>query len=730
MGKAFSLSRKDSRVAYVPVLMTMLTMLLFFVTGVFFFENIAFFQADWSALMDDTQFFISFGAALTSGIAYLIMARRHFGVKINPGFLFLALTLLICNTIAIFLFPTPFQGTKLSGGDFILSFDMVQKVRFMLDGLIFAFILYVEFAVVPKTIITSRQISIFHYAMVIASIVAIIFSIVREREVLNYFFSSTPAPFAGWAESFTNNSNTYGVLLLYGIMSCAYLHARNRFPVIWWVLIFAFLLAMVTSLSRTSLLAAAIFIVFFFVHNLVVYAKYSPGRVIFSILLALGAVITFFVIKDKLPEDSVLNRLINAFSGKTIGSYESRIDIWNMEIAIMNADPIRWVFGMGERSAQILNGVFADCSYLCPSHNGFLNHVFSGGIIRLVIFFITLGYIFYATFSLKKRNKTTILCVAAIITLMIHGLGEDTSYFGGDTKSTVAFLLFVCPLLNAKHIQDNGEEIHGYVRSCSSKVETPKYVYSPVIRARLAFAFLIPVLATIVGGLGLLHQGGHLLYHEFLPALALAAACFFFYPLTVFFLGFMKAKKTRTFLTVLISLLYIFGAIIAIWFRLNWITTGVLSASMLALLVVPAVFLFGRAYRAKEGFWFRAFLPNLILFAICLGAYMPLIYLTKGATTYTILAMVLLELYCLLIFLLTPLGKKLVYPLPYKLTYFDAKAMRLVYSQENALCARDRKFFKIQVPPKEVAYNEHIIHHGGGIPQSKPAEKSVNYRTK
>lgn len=710
MEKGFALRIRDSRIPYVPVLMTMASMLLFVLTAVFFYENIAFFQPDWAALMDDIQFFVTFGVALGFGCLYLFMAKRHFGVGLQPGFFILFLLLFLGNTVGVILFPAPYDGTALGGAPFSITFDMVAKVRYILDFLIVCMLMYGLFAVMPKTTVRLRQASLPHYVAIIVCAVALIVSIVWEGDIYRlYFDTATDFSHVPYTVSFTNNPNTLGILYLFGMFSCGYLYCRNRAPVVWWVLIVVFFLAMLTTQSRTSILCAAIFLVFFFFHNVFRYAKKSPGRVGLSIFLAIAIIVAIIVLHKVLPPEAIINRFLEAFFQKGIGSIDSRVEEWTLQIAILNEQPIRWVFGVGDRMGTVLSGAATGWTYFTPSHNGILAQVFCGGLIRLGIYFGLLGYFIYRVVSFKMRSKTMALCLGIVIICIAHGIGEDTYFLGGDTKSVAVAILYMAPVLAEAHIEKHKEAINDYLRSCQGKVAKPDFVYSPLVRARIGFFIALLPIVTIVGGVVVLHRNGNLLAYSSLNLLYLGIAAFILYPASLFLLGFSRSKGRKKFASVLYTLLFVALAVPVILLKASLASVLIAIGVMVFLTALAFLFHYDEPFRVKEGFFGRALLPNLLLFVILLFPYYATAYLGNSFSTYTVLAIMMLEIAVMLLFRFFG-GKKLIYPIPYSLLLLDASLSREMYRNEAKLQRRDRTFYSrgVYQQPKTVkAYDVH-----------------------
>ena len=710
----------------VPIVMVFLSMLLFAVTASFFIENIAFFQPEWSALMDDVQFYISFSAALVSGILYIVLARRYYNVNFSPFFFLLFVALFAWNYVGLALYPLSSTLHYLeSPGTFTLTFTEAERIRFALDFAIVCFLLYVEFTIMPKTIPSRRLLSLMHYAMVIAAIAMVVFSLVREWDIYRQYFDPN-RPWTGEirAMSFTNNPNTYGFALMCAIMSCAYLHARNRIPVLWWLLMFVFFVAMCTTLSRTSIFASVIFMLFYFVHNIVRNLRHSGVRVLISVLVFFGIIITYVILKFTLPPDNFIVRFADGIIYRSLGSYSSRIDIWNAQLAILSENPIRYVFGIGEKQAWVITGAFANLTYFAPSHNALLNQVFCGGVIRLLIYFVLVGYIFYKAITSVKRSKVMPLCLGMTIVFMIHGLGEDTSFLNGEGKAFIIFLLSVLPILVESHLEQEAEAIREYKANAVVPKPLPKYVYSPIVRTRLAFFFSFFIIVTIVGGLPLLQQAGHLRAFNEFQILALGGAALIFFPMSIYCLSINRDRSLRNFLTVIYSLLFIGIAIPVLLVPGQWLIIGI-GIGVMALLTLLAFIAHPKAIPAvKEGFFLRAFLPFISLSLILYVPYL-LVRLYDGgvATTYHLVALLVLEVFAAAIFFATPFGHRLIYPLPIDALLIDGDIMRLVFAHEAKLEEADRRFYEGPRKTVKIHRNVYEVHVTG-------AKKGINPKAK
>ena len=319
---------------YVYVLMGAVLAVMFIV-GAFFEEGIAFFDPVYTTQMSDIEYYLSFVVVLIVVGIFLFMAHRYYSIRLNWWFFSFALALFLSNLIAILIFPSIVQGFGEDSLGHVYPFVYLltdsRRVRFILTFGVACLYLYLIFAVVPKVLRNSRQLSLYFVGCVAVSLIAIIWSYVFEFKVYQSYFDSSITPNINTvAMSFFNNRNTYGTMLLLGICSCAFLQNQSRHW--WYYLLMGFLsVNLAFVLSKTSMILAMIFLPAFLLYRYIFTVKAHPlkNNIVLGIFLLIGAFFLWFLLSGAVFNNGVVGKvytnIINAITDQSNDTLSTRV---------------------------------------------------------------------------------------------------------------------------------------------------------------------------------------------------------------------------------------------------------------------------------------------------------------------------------------------------------------------------------------------------------------------
>jgi len=644
-----------------------------FVVGAFFEEGIAFFDPVYTTHMSDFEYYLSLIVVIFSVFGFLYLSHRFYKIKPNWWFLSIAVVLLVSNMVAVLIFPSIVQGFgENSYGNtypFVYILTPAARARFIISFAVTCLYLYLIFAIVPKVLRNSRQLSFYFFACIVVSLVSILWSYVFEYRIYQSYFDPSLTPNINTvAMSFFNNRNTYGTMLLLGICCCAYLQTQSRHW--WYYLIMAFfILNFVFVLSKTSMILALIFVVAFLIYRYVSTVKRHPlkDNIVLGIFLALGCFFCWYVLSGMVFQSQVLGKvyqnILDSMGDSSHDTLASRVKTWQRIIGFLSSQPLV-IFGYGDGNFLWFLGQYEgnNISQLGYTHNGFLAMYAYGGIIRLLIYVAMLAYIFAAAIkNLARHHPTTIVSLLMFLTFLGHGLVETTSFMGADSKSLILLIIVFLPILTDRY-QDRHQEVFIEQSAVYSLPKDRRAVYSltDTEAARLfLFVFGIPFMVFFC-----LYNAVASFHNPWI----LANSCLLYLSTGLLggcLNGIFHSKKKWMAVTLLVLAIFLLPLFEAIPFWLSGYI-GFCTSIFSVTIFLGILFVFARHGREEKirVYILRAYLPYI---AIC-GSLVIFDLIISGLATafthYSALCLIAIDAACfLLVTVVSPLSKRLVYPL-------------------------------------------------------------------
>jgi hypothetical protein len=483
-----------------------------FTIGAFFEEGVAFFDPVYTTIMSDLEYYLSLIAVLLSVGIFLFLAHRYYVIKINWAFFSIAVVLVVCNTIAVLAFPSVYEtiGMDARTGDTFPVFYLLtnpERLRFIITFSVTCLYLYLVFAVIPKVLRNSKQLTIYFYGGIVVVFVSIVWSLIYEFNVYRAYFDSSMTPtLQTVAESFYNNRNTFGTMIVIGICACGYLQCQSHH---WWyyLIMGVFSAELFFVLSKTSMLLVSIFWVAFLIYRYVITLKAHPvkNNVILGVLLAIAGFLAWFIVSGTIQKTPSINKIfknfVDAIADTSEDTMASRANIWKLCIQELN-NPLRIIFGMGDGNFMWLLGPMMNNGIvrLGYTHNGILAMLDYGGIVRLGIYAAMLIYFLLLVIqNFRHKHTNTFICLLAFILMFIQSFVETTSFMGADSKSLSLLIMIYLPVLT-DNFQDKHKEIlvdqsAAFAAYPPSKIAHP---LSDVQAGCLWLAFATPILLLIM----------------------------------------------------------------------------------------------------------------------------------------------------------------------------------------------------------------------------------------
>jgi hypothetical protein len=441
----------------IPYLFVFLTLIAYLAVTAFLEEEIAFFDPVYTSLMNDWEYFLTLSCSLLLGVFMVYLSIKLFNVKPNYVFIFIAVFLLAIDAVAIFSFPS---GHFVSPNDssIVYTLTTMERIRHFTSWFASLLAIYMLLVISPKITIGSKAWDIVFFGLIVFSLVAIVHSYVTEYDLYQKIldpsidFQNSLAPI-----SFTNNRNTFGFVLLLGIMSCAYLHSVRH----WWWTFFISLFLFANEffiMSKTIIICS---ILFYFLYLLWLYVstlKKHPVRN--NIILILSIVLFLSIALCSNAEINPFFASINKFIGRVYfemndvghATFGARIEIWKTIYGFMTSsgNTILW-FGVGDHNLeQLLNVVISEGhpGPLFYAHSAFMDIFGRLGICGVIVYIALLAYGFAIIFKcIKNKQKGSWISLFMFVTLIIQGISETTSFLNMNSKSVIILVMCYVPVL-------------------------------------------------------------------------------------------------------------------------------------------------------------------------------------------------------------------------------------------------------------------------------------------
>ena len=452
-----------------PYCLTLVLGIFVVILGVFLTEHIAFFNTNWDQFMNNWEFYVSLVAFLLCWGSFYFLSKRfmHAKVKIFP--LCLASVVFISNIVAIFCCKDTETFLMMENrGTVEVTYELSQRIQDIFIFGVSCLLAYTLIAIFPQVIRNPRSLAIIYYAIVVTALVAIVFSLFKETDYYMAYFDMQPgkAPPSD-IKSFTNNENTFATILLFGMIGVGYLQTMHQH--VWnYVLLHIFFVWMCFLQSLTGVLLAIFFLVIFLLYRFLhCLNEHVPSHVLGILVYAsiIAGSIAFFH-SGFLPVSNPLYKFIDhvesvirSFAEERI-TFHGRVQIWSAIFANYNG-PTTIIFGKGEwHTLYIISAICQHNGPIYWAHNGYIQLLFSGGIIRFAAFFAFIVCIVYLIFDsiIRRYSSLGAICLIALTVYLTHGIVESTAFFIADTKSPFG-LIYICLPLLIEHEQAKFPEI-------------------------------------------------------------------------------------------------------------------------------------------------------------------------------------------------------------------------------------------------------------------------------
>ena len=227
--------------------------------------------------------------------------------------------------------------------------------------------------------------------------------------------------------SFFDNKNTFGVFLIFGVLSSATLKIMTNQKK-WHFFSIIFLLNEVMAMCRTAVVISFMIILFSFYFN----SKNNAVKNILSLLLIMSIIVL-------LLSNQSINRFIfdNMFS--STDSLDTRNSYAENLLPLLKNKHL--FFGYGNKTALELASVYTGNRYY---HNGFLKSLMIGGIFNLSLQIWAILMSFYYGFKNFKIDKQIgSICLISSVTYIIYNFVESVVLFDTPVVAIISVLFVI-----------------------------------------------------------------------------------------------------------------------------------------------------------------------------------------------------------------------------------------------------------------------------------------------
>lgn len=718
---------KRQGVPYVTLFLLLLTCLAF---GGFLSKGLTLFNDAWDQWMNDAEWYSMFVLTCLALGVFLALFHKSFKNPVSWGWIVLLILLFAGNAVGLFLTPLNETGIGHSYGgdpfDYVWAVEMPMRIRWLFAFGLYCVYFYCFVAVFPKALPGVRWLDYVYWLLVLIGVAAVIYSLVAEWDVYAAFFDKSK-PLSGNLniQSFTSNSNTFAFGLLGGSLLCCYLNSRrhNLIPLI---LFAVFSVMQIFVGSRTATLLQVFLVFAYPTHRFVHYVKARPGVLIplYSLFVIAFVTMIILLLVNPFEEGSFLYkvslRLKADYLSEDISSLSSRITIYNNVIAILNENPLRFVFGVGDQQSLFYFGARTWAEYpayplAAYAHNGLLEDLLTGGLVRVAFVIAFVVYFIMKCFGIvAKKNRIAVPCLLGMIVMLGHGLMESTSFLAVDTRGFTLYLIIVLPLLAEAH-RENSLSLRKYLKQAEDDAKPTYFSYkgTPVRYGAAVLAILVPVYIAIIGRFPIYAQIGKIdpAYAPVMASMLGIALCL--YPLGISYIGASFESFARKLYWTLYTVPFLAAAIVPLLLPFNpvAITIGIAAMGLLVLLAyLPnrksfegnAKFIFTRLY--------FPFVPLVLLgiaIAIAMGFIPAQLFSHQlGLTAAALGVAAALLAYCL------PIYRKPLLLTKSKTLHFDCAFTGLTLVHEAHLESKElaysekKKPYKGYVPKKTIIFRQ------------------------
>lgn len=220
------------------------------------------------------------------------------------------------------------------------------------------------------------------------------------------------------AKNVNSNALAMGLAIVMAILvGDLLLYKKHIFSSI--VLITANCVALFLTGSRSAMIAAIVASFLLYIIN--AQDKRSKRNAFY--LLVISSVLLVVIYRAM---EHFFPTIMERFTAENIGDTggTGRLDVWKNYLT--HFFPKYWLFGMGGDSTNLYYGLVSLNVEAHGAHNIVIEILSTSGVVGLVLYAVCFIKFFSATTSQLRINRSQILSIAIVLTMLINGIGENT----------------------------------------------------------------------------------------------------------------------------------------------------------------------------------------------------------------------------------------------------------------------------------------------------------------
>ncbi len=280
----------------------------------------------------------------------------------------------------------------------------------------------------------------FYKAFLLLVFYAVLYNLIVNPQAVFGFMNNDTA-YSNMISGFFDNKQTFGMFLFMATMCCVALFVlENKTKYLYFTVFF--FLNLFICLSRTALLACVAFLI------AIMFLMYNHNRKLFKGVFGFCIIAILLVLFVSPLRDFLYGVVFD-----TEATMDARKDIWAIAFEQLDGAAFFVGFGEGSVSAVLENEINAQYS-----HNGIVQVLLTGGILKLILYVFILARSLKCYFTIRKHDKTLgNLFLSMFIGLFVYSMGESIVLFDTSMPCVAATILVVAlPSCFEKMYRRNG----------------------------------------------------------------------------------------------------------------------------------------------------------------------------------------------------------------------------------------------------------------------------------
>ncbi len=488
-------TKSESKKINPPYFCFSLLLALYLILSLFAFEAVNIFQDGTEIYMNDVEFYLTNTMVIAFGVFLFFFAKRLFKTRINVVAFFFMLLLFVSNAYAIFALPDIIH----TEGEMSYVVTSSFRLRSFYSFINVTLTLYILYGLVPQCKLTEGGMNYLLSFVSLVALSAVIASYFLDKDIYELMLKSDNFHFWSGPKSYCTEKNTFGALILFGICAEIYLFFFDKK---WWrlPLLGYYFVSVFLTLSKTSIICAIfVFLVsisYGFI-RLFFYSKKWWALLLFALYIGANIALVYLFFHNEVFSGSFFGKILaiikDAIMEPDSSTMGAREIIWHKLLDLVKSDNQYLIFGFGDASFPFIFGFASDGNWKITfsAHNGFLDQLGRGGLIRLGVYVALLVYLFILCFRFisSKKSKGGALYLIFLLTFLLHSAVESEYLLGNDFKSLIWSFLTVVPLLSLKEDERHPKRKASLIKDyCSAPVEYPS---SPFLAVFSTFALAV-----------------------------------------------------------------------------------------------------------------------------------------------------------------------------------------------------------------------------------------------